>query len=193
MVLMPVFARDVLHGGPHTFGFLMAASGVGALGGAMYLASRNTVLGLGKIMALTGSLFGLGLIAFSLSHWFVVSLLLMLLTGAGMMVHMASSNTVLQTIVEDDKRGRVMSFYTMAFFGMVPFGSLLAGALANQMGAPHTVMIGGIACLVGSILFARKLPTLRELVRPIYVRQGIIPEVASGIQMATQMTAVPKE
>jgi len=97
-------------------------------------------------------------------------------TGFGMMVQMASSNTILQTLVEEDKRGRVMSFYTMAFMGMVPFGSLLAGSLADMIGAPKTVMIGGIACIIGSIMFAKKLPLLRSMVRPIYIKKGILPE-----------------
>jgi MFS family permease len=181
-VLMPVFARDILHGGPHTLGFLMGSSGVGALVGAIYLASRRSVLGLGKWIALAASLFGIGLIAFSLSRIFWFSLFLMLLTGFGMIVQMASSNTVLQTVVDEDKRGRVMSFYAMAFRGMTPFGSLLAGGLANKIGAPNTLMIGGISCILGSLMFARKLPLLRQMVRPIYVKMGIISERASGIQ-----------
>jgi MFS family permease len=181
-VLMPVFARDILHGGPHTLGFLMGSSGVGALVGAIYLASRRSVLGLGKWIALAASLFGIGLIAFSLSRIFWFSLFLMLLTGFGMIVQMASSNTVLQTVVDEDKRGRVMSFYAMAFRGMTPFGSLLAGGLASKIGAPNTLMIGGISCILGSLVFARKLPLLRQMVRPIYVKMGIVSERASGIQ-----------
>ena len=192
IVLMPIFATEVLHGGPHTFGFLMGASGVGALVGAVYLASRKSVRGLGRIIALAACILGIGLIAFSLSHIFWFSLLMMLLTGFGMIVQMASSNTVLQTIVDDDKRGRVMSLYTMAFMGMSPFGSLLAGGVAREIGAPNTLLLGGIACVLGSLLFARKLPALREIVRPIYVRMGIIPEVAKGIQTATELTVPPK-
>jgi MFS family permease len=107
---------------------------------------------------------------------------LMLLTGFGMIVQMASSNTVLQTVVDEDKRGRVMSFYAMAFRGMAPFGSLLAGGLASKIGAPNTLMIGGISCILGSLVFARKLPLLRQMVRPIYVKMGIVSERASGIQ-----------
>ncbi len=186
VVLMPVFAKDVLHGGPHALGFLMGASGVGALVGAVYLASRRSVLGLGRLIPLTASIFGIGLIAFSLSHILLVSLLLMLMVGFGQMVQMASSNTVLQTIVDDDKRGRVMSFYTMAFMGMAPFGSLLAGSLASMIGAPSTLIIGGITSLLGSAYFANKLPSMREMVRPIYVKMGIIPEIVSGIQRATE-------
>jgi MFS family permease len=173
-VLMPVFAKNILHGGAHTLGFLLGASGVGATVGAIYLASRKSVLGLGRIITIALNIFGIGLIAFSISRAFSLSLLFLGFTGFGMMVQMASSNTVLQTIVEEDKRGRVMSLYTMAFMGMVPFGSLLAGSLASKIGVPGTIMISGIACIVGSILFARKLPLLRELVRPIYMRKGII-------------------
>ena len=175
-VLMPIFAENILHGGPKALGFLMGATGVGAIVGSIYLASRKSVLGLGRIIVISSNLFGVGLIAFSLSRFFWLSLLFMLLTGFGMMVQMASSNTVLQTIVEEDKRGRVMSFYTMAFMGMVPFGSLLAGSLANKIGAPNTVMIGGVACILGSLIFAKLLPSLRKIARPIYVEKGIISE-----------------
>lgn len=192
IILMPVFAAHVLHGGPHTFGFLMGASGMGAVAGAIYLASRKSVRGLGRIISLASSIFGVGLITFSLSRTFWLSLLLMVLTGLGMMVQVASSNTVLQTIVDDDKRGRIMSFYTMAFLGMSPFGSLLAGLLASKIGAPNTLLICGAFCVLGSLLFSRSLPRLREMVRPIYVRMGIIPEVAKGIQTATELTIPPK-
>jgi MFS family permease len=176
IVLMPIFAEKILHGGPQALGFLLGATGVGAIAGSIYLASRKSVLGLGRVIVISSTVFGIGLIAFSLSRLFWFSLLMMLLIGFGMMVQMASSNTVLQTIVEEDKRGRVMSFYTMAFMGMVPFGSLLAGSLANMIGAPNTVMIGGVTCILGSISFAKKLPTLRKIIRPIYVEKGIISE-----------------
>lgn len=192
-VLLPVFARDVLKGGANTLGFLTGAAGVGALTGAIYLASRKSVVGLGRVIALAGSLFGLALIAFSFSRTTWLSLILMYLTGFSMMVQMASANTILQTIVDDDKRGRVMSFYSMAFMGMAPFGSLLAGAVAGEIGAPYTVMIGGILCLAGPAVFASRLPSLRVMVRPIYVKKGIIPEVAAGIQTATQLSELPKK
>jgi MFS family permease len=182
IVLMPVFARDILHGGPHTLGFLVGSSGVGALVGALYLAARKSIIGLGRWIAIATSIFGFGLIAFSLSRVMWVSLLLMFLNGFGVMVQMASSNTLLQTIVDDDKRGRVMSFYTMAFMGMAPFGSLVAGVLASKIGAPNTLLIGGISCVVGLFMFAKKLPLLREMIRPIYVKMGIVSEVISGIQ-----------
>jgi MFS family permease len=175
-VLMPVFAKNILHGGPQTLGFLMGASGVGAVVGALYLASRRSVLGLGKIIVVALNIFGFGLIAFSLSRVLILSIFLMIFVGFGMMVQMASSNTIIQTIVEEDKRGRVMSFYTMAFMGTVPFGSLFAGSLASKIGAPETVILSGVGCIVGAILFAKKLPSIRQVVRPIYVEKGILPE-----------------
>jgi MFS family permease len=192
-VLMPVFAKDVLHGGAHTFGFLMSASGVGALTGTIYLASRRTVLGLGKLIIVTCALFGAGIAGFALSKTQYLSLLFLFISGFGAIVMVASSNTILQTIVEEDKRGRIMSFFTMAFMGMTPFGSLFAGALAGKIGAPVTVQIGGVVCMAGSLLFALALPALRKEVRPIYARLGIIPEVAKGIQTASEITMPPKE
>ena len=161
--LMPVFAERILGGGPHTLGFLMGASGLGALSGAMYLAARQSVLGLEKVITLAAMLFGAGLIAFALSRVLWLSLSLMVLTGFGMMVQMASSNTVLQTRVDDDKRGRVMSLYTMAFMGTVPFGSLFAGSVASRIGAPNTLMIGGIVCILGAGLFSRQLASFRKV------------------------------
>lgn len=192
-VLMPVFAKEILHGGPHTFGFLMGASGIGALAGSVYMASRKNVLGLEKIVPLSAAVFGFGLIIFSLSRLFLLSLVLMLITGFGMIMQMTSSNTILQTIVDDDKRGRVMSFYTMAFMGTAPFGSLLAGGLTSRFGAPNTLIVGGIACILGSAVFASKLSGLKKMVHPIYVKLGVIPEVADGIQTATELTVPPEE
>jgi MFS family permease len=173
-VLMPIFAEKILQGGPQTFGFLLGATGVGALVGTLYLASRKSVLGLGRIIVIASTIFGIGLIGFSLSRIYGLSLFFMLLTGFGMMVQMASSNTILQTIVEEDKRGRVMSLYTMAFMGMVPFGSIMGGTMASHIGAPNTILIGGVACILGAMLFARKLPTLRKIARPVYIQKGIL-------------------
>jgi MFS family permease len=173
-VLMPAIAASVLHGGPHTLGYLMTAVGVGALGGAFYLASRRSVLGLGRVMVTATSAFGVGLIAFSISHVLWLSLLLLPFVGAGMMVVMASTNTILQTIVEDDMRGRVMSFYTMAFLGTAPLGSLLAGFAADHIGPTRTVTLGGVACALAAVVFAVRLPQLRVHVRPIYVERGIL-------------------
>jgi MFS family permease len=181
-VLMPVFARDVLHGGPHTLGFLLAAAGIGALIGSAFLASRKTILGLGRLIVISSATFGIGLIAFSLSRFIPLSLCMMLLIGFGMIVHAASSNTILQTIVEEDKRGRVMSFYAMAFIGMAPFGSLLAGSLATKIGAPGTLILSGIACIIGSFLFLKQLPHMRTIVRPIYVDKGIIRDLPTELQ-----------
>jgi MFS family permease len=192
-VLMPVFAKEILHGGSHTFGFLMGASGVGALIGAIYLASRRSILGLGKIIPLSAGMFGFGLITFSLSRFFLLSLILMVVTGLGMMLQMASSNTIIQTIVDEDKRGRVMSIYAMAFMGTAPFGSFLAGSMASFLGAPNTLIIGGILCVLGAFMFANKLTDLRKMVRPIYIRLGIIPEVAEGIQSATELSVPPEK
>jgi len=180
-VLMPIFAKDVLHGGPGALGFLMGGSGVGALAGALYLASRRGVLGLGKMIPIGAGIFGLGLLVFALSRNFFWSLTLVTAVGFGQMVQLATSNTLLQTMVDDDRRGRVMGFFTAAFVGMAPIGSLLAGALASVIGAPWTVFIGGAACLVGAGTFARKLPQLREKARPIYVTKGILPEIPPGI------------
>jgi len=182
LVLMPVFARDILHGGAHTLGFLMGASGIGALIGAVHLASRKTVRGLGKLIVVASATFGAGLAVFSLSRYIPLSLAMMLFVGFGMIVHMASSNTILQTIVEEDKRGRMMSFYAMAFMGMAPFGSLLAGSLASVIGAPNTLAISGLACVAGSALFLTRLPLIRKLVRPIYVQMGIIKEMPTELQ-----------
>jgi MFS family permease len=192
-VLMPIFAGQVLHGGPHTLGFLMGASGVGALTGAMFLATRRNVLGLGRLVALGAAAFGAGLIALGLSRVLWLSLVLMLFVGCAMMIQMAASNTILQTIVDDDKRGRVMSFYSMAFLGMAPFGSLLAGGLAHRVGAPRTVMLSGTICIAGAVWFGSQLKILRELVRPIYRTLGIIPEIASGIQNASVLQTPPED
>lgn len=192
-VLMPVFAKTILHGGPHTFGFMMGATGIGALIGAFYMASRKNVAGLEKFIPWFAAIFGFGLITFSLSHNFILSLGLLLITGFGMLMQMTSSNTILQTIVDDDKRGRVMSFYTMAFMGTAPFGSLLAGSLASKVGAPNTLLIGGVACIVGGLIFMRKLPEIKKSIHPIYIRLGILPEVATGIQSTTELTSSPNE
>jgi MFS family permease len=173
-VLVPVYAEKILGGGAETLGFLMAASGIGALGGGIYLATRNTVAGLGKVIVLAASILGVGLIAFSISRHLALSLLTMLFVGLGTILQVASSNTVLQTIVDEDKRGRVMSLFTMSFLGMTPFGNLLGGALAERIGAPTTLVIDGIICIIASIFLAKQLPSLRRLVIPIYEKKGII-------------------
>jgi MFS family permease len=174
-VLMPVFAKEILKGGPQTFGFLMASIGLGALCGAVYLASRKSILGLVKIISISTAVFGLGLILFSFSRFLWLSSLILFVTGFAMMVQMASSNTIIQTIIEDDLRGRVMSFYAMSFIGMAPVGSLIAGSLAAKIGAPLTVMLGGIICTIGAFVFGSKRPIFKKEIHPIYVKMGIFP------------------
>jgi MFS family permease len=173
-VLMPAIATTVLHGGPHTLGFLMTASGVGALAGALYLASRDTVLGLGRIMVLSTLAFGVGLIGFAFARTLWVALAVLPIVGAGMMITMAATNTIIQTIVEEELRGRVMAFYTMAFLGTAPIGSLLAGVAGERVGPAGTILIGGVSCVAAAAWFALRLPALRVLVRPIYLERGII-------------------
>ncbi len=189
VVLMPVFAANVLHGGPHTLGFLMGAMGVGALISALSLAARKTVRGLIRMIPVAAAVFGLGLIGFGLSHEFCLSMLMIFVAGMGMMQGMAASNTIIQTLITEDMRGRVMSYYTMAFMGMAPFGSLLAGTLAHAIptapmwliggpplaGAQWTVMLNGAVIMIGAAWFVTKLPALRVVVRPIYQEMGIIP------------------
>lgn len=174
MVLMPIFASQVLHGGAHTLGYLMGASGVGALISAISLALRKSVRGLTTMIQIAAVMFGSGLILFGLSHYLVLSLLLMIVVGFGMMQGLAASNTVIQTLVPEDKRGRVMSYYTMAFVGMAPFGSLLAGALAHRFGASHAVIITGTFCLIGAAWFTTQLKSVRAVMKPIYIEMGIL-------------------
>ena len=189
VVLMPIFAAKVLHGGAHTLGFLMGAMGVGALISALSLAARRNVRGLIRMIPLAATVFGLGLIGFGLSNFFWLSMIMVLIAGMGMMQGMAASNTIIQTLVSEDKRGRVMSYYTMAFVGMAPFGSLLAGTLASSIpstpiwmvkgmvlsGAQWTVILNGAVILLGAAWFYSRLPAVRRVVRPIYQELGIIP------------------
>ena len=174
-VLMPIFATKILHGGAHTLGFLMGAVGIGALASAISLAFRKSVLGLGRMIAMSAVIFGAGLISFGLSRWLPLSLLLMTITGFGFMQGMASSNTIIQTVVPEDKRGRVLSYYTMAFVGMAPFGSLLAGGLAHLFGAPVTIIFSGSCCIAGAAWYSTKLPSIRTHIRPVYEELGILP------------------
>ncbi len=191
--LMPIFAGKILHGGAHTLGFLMAAVGVGALAGAIRLAARKTVLGLGRVLPMTAAGFGASLVAFAASRQLWLSLLLLVVTGFCFMQQMASSNTILQTIVDNEKRGRVMSFYSMAIQGVAPFGSLVAGVAANRIGASDTLMIGGAICVGGAALFAMQLTSLRKIIRPIYAQKGIIREVAAGIHAVSVVQQPPEE
>lgn len=176
VVLMPVMAKEVLHGGAHTFGFLMGSSGIGALAGALFLASRKSAVGLEKVIPVSAAIFGSGLFLFSFSTSVTVSLFLIPVIGLGMMVQMSSSNTVLQTLVDDDKRGRVMSFYTMAFMGTMPFGSIMAGFSADMIGAPATIRLGGLFCILGAAIYASQLKELKRTIYPVYRKNGLISE-----------------
>ena len=191
-VLMPVFATEVFHGGAHTLGLLMTSSGIGALLGALWLAGRRSVVGLGRVIPTAAAVFGAGLIAFSLAPGLWIAIPCLVLTGFGFMVQMASSNTIIQTIVDDEKRGRVMSFYMMAFLGTAPFGSLIAGWMSSRIGPAHTLQVGGVSCLMAAVWFARALPSIRTAVRPIYVRLGILPEMAAGLSTAAEATVPPE-
>jgi MFS family permease len=192
VVLLPIFAGDILHGDARTFGFLGGASGVGALSGSLYLASRSSVVGLSRWIAGTAATFGLALIAFSFSTNLALSMAILCVAGFSVIVELASCNTILQTIVDEQKRGRVMSLYTVAFLGMAPLGSLMAGNLASRIGTPNTVRLGGACCVIGAGLFALQLPKIRQIVRPIYTQMGILPAVATGIQTATEESVPPE-
>ena len=184
-VLMPVFAKDILHGGPSVLGFLMGCSGAGAFLGAIYLASRRTVVGLETFIAVATGIFGIGLIAFSLSSFLWLSMVLMIVTGFGMISQMASSNTMLQSLAEDDKRGRVMSFYTIAYRGMFPLGSLFAGFLASEVGAPATLFLGGVCVLAAGAWYTRSLPAMRQAIQPIFARMGMFEADGATVSRAT--------
>jgi MFS family permease len=175
-VLMPMVAGQILKGDAHTLGYLMAASGVGALACAVRLVLRNSVLGLGRLMAMTVAMFAVGCVLLGLSQVLWFSLVLMAVTGYGLMNQIVGSNTIVQTVVEDDKRGRVMSFYTIALLGSAPIGSLLCGALAARIGVQATLVTSGVACAATALWFWKQLPELREAIRPRYTELGIIPE-----------------
>lgn len=188
-VLMPLFADDVLGGGAGTLGQLTAAQGLGALAGALYLASRKSILGLGRWIAAGAATVGVGMAAFSWITEFWLACAALLVIGAAMMVQMAACNTIVQTVVDEDKRGRVMSLYTLAFMGMAPLGSLAAGGLAARIGAPGVMRLCGAACVLGGALFASQLPRLRRSIRPVYIRAGILPEIAQGVETASELTS----
>jgi MFS family permease len=174
-VLLPVFAGQILHGDARTLGWLTGASGVGALISALSLTVRKSVLGLTRMLQIASATLGAALILFGLSRTLWLSLVFMVLVGFGMMQAAAVSNTVIQSLVPEDKRARVMSYYTMAFFGASPFGSLFAGALAHRIGAPATVMLTGACCIAGAVWFTLDLPKVRAIMRPIYQQMGLIP------------------
>jgi MFS family permease len=172
-VLMPIFADRILHGGARGLGILMGATGIGALLGALTLAMRRGVHGLGRWVGLSAMSFGASLILFSFSRWFWLSMILLVPVGYSVMLQMSSSNTLIQAMVPDELRGRAMAAYTMMFMGMAPMGSLFAGALADRIGAPWTVAIGGLGAVMGSMVFLKKLPSLRFEARQLIAVQGL--------------------
>jgi MFS family permease len=202
-VLMPLFASKWAGGGATSegaklLGWLMTASGVGALIGAIYMASRKTVLGLGRRIVLACALFSAGIMVFATVAVLWVSLLSLVVCGFGMMVSMASCNTIVQTIVDDDKRGRVMSLYTAAFMGLAPLGSLIGGVIADAFGPSRALLLGGAGCLAAGLVFGLRLGALRRLIRPIYQQRGILPEAASGLRPVQDLcenagTALPAQ
>jgi len=207
-VLLPVFGKGFGGNGkwgPLAYGILGACSGVGALTAAIYLASRRTVVGLGRIMAIAMFVLSAGIIVFGASRYLALSIFIAPVVGWGMITVFASANTLLQTLTDDDKRGRVMSFFAMAFVGMTPWGSLLAGYIAwrltprdgginaSVVGASHTLWIEGGLCLLAATWFTMMLPGLRKLIRPIYQKKGILPAVAEGLRAATRLTEVGEE
>jgi MFS family permease len=193
LVLLPVFARDILSGNAATLGYLNSAVGIGALSGALYLASRKSTLGLGKIIATTTLIFAFALISLSFSKTFMLSVIILLFCGFGMMMQTSGSNTILQTLSNDDMRGRVMSFYTVAFRGMAPFGSLWAGTFADNFGAPVTVLISGIVCLGAGMLFFKNLKIIRTAAKPVYQEKGLLPEAVKGVQVASNLSLPPED
>jgi MFS family permease len=192
-VLMPIFAKDILHGDSRTLGLLTSAIGIGALVGAIFLAIQKNPRRFDNIAVFAACVFAIGVIGFSFSKVLWLSLALIVLPGFGLMVQSASTNIILQTITDDDKRGRVMSFHVMAFVGTAPFGNLLGGFVAEKIGAPHTLLLCGICSILVMTYFIFQIPRIRQLVHPIYIRKGIIPEVAQGLNAATQISAETKE
>ena len=176
--LMPVYAKDVYGGGPHTLGFLLAAAGAGALGSTTYLASRESVRGLVRVIAVAAGTSGLAIAAFAYLTVFPLALLLMIATGAGVILAAASANTILQMIVDDRLRGRIAGFYTLAFMGVAPLGNLAAGALADRFGAPLTFALNGTIAMIAALWFWRRRGAIRVALRPDYVRLGIVETVS---------------
>jgi len=177
VTLLPVFATKILKGDAHTLGFIMAASGIGALFGGAYLSTRKSVVGLGNVIALAPAICGVGIVAFAVSRTLWFSLLMCFVIGLGSILLISSSNILIQTLVEDDKRGRVMSIFTMSFLGIVPFGNLLTGIAADRIGATNTLVVGGGLCIAATIVFSQQLPALRQIVRPLYQKIGLLPSV----------------
>ena len=190
-VLLPIFATQVLHGGAHTLGWLSSAAGIGALASGVSLAMRKTVRGLTHMLQIASMMLGVGLILFGFSKVLWLSIVLMVFVGFGLMQSAAVTNTIVQSLVSEDKRARVMSYYTMAFMGAAPFGSLIAGAVAHRIGAPHTTLLTGTFCILGSIWFTVRLPQVKAAMRPIYREKGLIPPPKS--ELAREEMALAEE
>jgi len=173
--LMPVYAKDIYGGGPHTLGYLLSAAGLGALASTLHLAHRATVRGLGRVIMYAVATSGAALAAFAYMRIFPVALLLMVLVGGGTILAAASANTILQTIVDDRLRGRVAAFYTLAFLGVAPLGNLAAGAIAAAMGTPFTFALNGVLAMLAALWYRSKLPMVRSVLRPIYEALGVPP------------------
>lgn len=180
-VLLPAYAKEILHGGPGTLGFLMSALGAGALIGAIYMAARNSVIGLTKIISINICIFGLAILFASFSKQMFFSLFALFFGGLSMVLSLAAINTMLQTITEEDKRGRVMSFYAMALMGTQPVGNLLAGSIASGIGISHTLLIGGAITFLSGIWFEFNRKSLKKYIRPIYINKGILPGLPSDM------------
>jgi MFS family permease len=189
-VLMPIYADEIIGGRERTLGILLGSAGLGAFCGSLYLASRKSVLGLGRVIVIGAAALGAAFIALAWSSHMALSMIALLVAGAALLVATAAVNTLLQTIVDDDKRGRVMSLFAMAFMGMAPFGSLLAGAVANEIGIRWTLAAAGGVCLAAGGVFARHLKAIRPLIRPIYLSKGILPPLVADAQAPTDIPAV---
>jgi MFS family permease len=171
----------------------MGAIGTGALLGALYVAGKKSVLGLEKLLSFAGIIFGVSISVFAISRSLLLSLFILMFSGFGMFAQITCSNTILQTLVEDNKRGRIMSLYTMAFMGMVPLGSFYVGALAHYIGAPRTLIINGTMMVITSMLFIKILPKFNKIIHPIYRQKGILPEIAEGLSAAAELASKPED
>ena len=189
-VLLPVFVAELLHGNAATLGWLTGASGIGALASALSLAIRKSVLGLTRMLQIAAAILGAALILFGVSRILWVSLALMAFVGFGLMQSAAVSNTIIQSLVPEDKRARVMSYYTMAFFGAGPYGSLLTGTLAHRIGAPHTVILTGAFCFAGALWFTLELRKVGAVVRPIYQDMGLLPSLDVNVTSEVQVPGI---
>jgi MFS family permease len=187
LVVIPAYVREILHGSSETLGFLMSFFGAGAFTAAIYMAARKSVLGLGKVLVISSCFFGAGLMAIAFVPWSILAYCIAFPAGFGLIASLASINTLLQTLADEDKRGRVMSFYSMGLIGMAPIGSMLFSMIEKALGLSLSVVFFGFICLCAALVFEHYRPIIRRLSRPAYVRQAIIvPEIAQGLQSTEQ-------